>query len=182
MRYYKQIGIFCFIFFGLFVNLYGFQVVAKDSIDKKITPKGAMIRSLILPGWGQLYVKKPVKSLLFFSLEAYHGYMAYKLTDEYHYVDETIEMMGDYTWSTLDLGNQRQTIIDSTGFDIGTNARNLKRMRNKYYWWCLGFYLIGMLDSYVDAHLISFPNKNIELSAIIDRREFGINLSCKLGR
>ena len=31
------------------------------------------------------------------------------------------------------------------------------KMRNKFGWWFLGFYVSSMIDSYIDAELSTFP-------------------------
>ena len=44
----------------------------------RVTPKGAFIRSLILPGWGQSEVGAPERGAIYFALEAGSLWMVYK--------------------------------------------------------------------------------------------------------
>ena len=41
-------------------------------------------------------------------------------------------------------------------------------LRNTYAWWLFGFFVWNILDSYVDAHLSTFPIKRLESSTIND--------------
>ena len=41
-------------------------------------------------------------------------------------------------------------------------------LRNTYAWWLFGFFVWSMLDSYVDAHLSTFPIKRLESNTIDD--------------
>ena len=41
-------------------------------------------------------------------------------------------------------------------------------LRNTYAWWIFGLFLWNILDSYVDAHLSTFPVKRLESSVVND--------------
>ena len=41
-------------------------------------------------------------------------------------------------------------------------------LRNTYAWWIFGLFVWNILDSYVDAHLSTFPVKRLESSTIND--------------
>ena len=45
-------------------------------------------------------------------------------------------------------------------------------MRNTYAWWIFGIYVLNILDSYVDAHLSTFPNKKLEYESINDSLKY----------
>ena len=46
---------------------------------------------------------------------------------------------------------------------------NRIEMRNTYAWWIVGLYVWNLVDSYVDAHLSTFPIKRLEsTNTIID--------------
>lgn len=54
-------------------------VVAAESTDtSSISARGALIRSMILPGWGQSYVGAPGRGAVYFALEAGSLWMTYK--------------------------------------------------------------------------------------------------------
>mgnify|MGYP001198698101 CR=1 FL=1 len=41
-----------------------------DSVKETVSPKGAFLRSMVLPGWGQFYNGRPIKGSLFAAAEA----------------------------------------------------------------------------------------------------------------
>ena len=41
-------------------------------------------------------------------------------------------------------------------------------LRNTYAWWLFGLFVLNILDSYVDAHLSTFPVKRLESSVVND--------------
>ncbi|MBN2600828.1 MAG: hypothetical protein JXR87_02425 [Candidatus Marinimicrobia bacterium] len=162
---------------GLFASEY-----SQSDSTRIIKPKAALIRSAIIPGWGHLYVKKPAKSFIYFTLEAYHVYQFIEYNSIYQYVKETKNTVGIETWSTLTESQKKDQIKTSTGYEMKDATWRPREMRNKYAWWCVGFYFIGMLDAFVDAHLYYFPSNKIELSAIGEAKSIGMTFSWNLGK
>jgi hypothetical protein len=104
-------------------------VVDSDSVRtslKKKNPTGAMLRSLIFPGWGQFYNGNYWKAGLAFAAET--GLIA---TAVY--------------WN--------QQAAHATDRD---ERLLYQHNRNTAYWWLAGTILLSMLDAYVDAHLSDF--------------------------
>lgn len=165
-----------------------FEKMPSDSV-RIIRPKAALIRSAILPGWGHFYVHKPLKGILYFSLEAYHIYQFIKYNDIYQYVKETKETIGIEEWNNLDddepfdsIEEKRKAKIkEITKYELNDATWRPREIRNKYGWWCVGFYLIGMLDAFVDAHLYYFPADKIELTGQPATGSVGLRLSWNLG-
>jgi hypothetical protein len=100
-----------------------------DSLAPKSrkNPTGAMVRSILFPGWGQLYNGKWFKALLVFGLEAGFIGAAVYLNQKAHDDQDTAENRAFYA-------DQRNTNYWRTGVVI----------------------LLSMLDAYVDAHLSDF--------------------------
>lgn len=46
--------------------------------DEPVSPAGAFVRSLVLPGWGQAYVGAPGRGSVYFAMEAGSAWMTYK--------------------------------------------------------------------------------------------------------
>ena len=91
------------------------------------SPRGALFRSVIVPGWGQAYNHKYLKAVGFFAVQ---GYFAYKFYDENTVLQDITDQ------------NQR----DQVKYD-----------RNTWAWRFLAGYVICLADAYVDAQLASFP-------------------------
>ena len=106
-----------FIFFYCVFSMLIAQTTQMDSTKIK-DPSMAWKLSLI-PGVGQIYNERYVKSGLFISAGSY----AYYKRSEFASIGKI-------------------------------------RKRNTYSWWLFGLYVWGILDSYVDAHLSTFPIDN----------------------
>lgn len=91
------------------------------------SPTGALLRSMVFPGWGQWYNEKKYKTAFVFSAESFLiGLVVYlnkKVTD---------------------------SKVGSSERDFYTDRRNLT------YWLIGGVTLLSMLDAYVDAYLYDF--------------------------
>ena len=46
------------------------RATAGDTIEVPSSPRGALLRSMVLPGWGQFYNGRPIKGSLFAAAEA----------------------------------------------------------------------------------------------------------------
>lgn len=180
-RNFKIIFLLNLIFTIIPVCTLGNTLNSNDSIAIK-SPRGALLRSAILPGWGQLYVKKPVKSVLFISAEAFVIYKAVYYNKMYGYVRRTKDKVGIEKWADLSEFDKRVVIKDKTGYDLKINTWRPREKRNKYGWWCLGIYIFCMLDAYVDAHLWNFPVTDLLVIPSINENSIGMTLSFSLRR
>jgi hypothetical protein len=104
-------------FFTCFCLLFTILIAENTVVDsiKIKNPKVAWKLSLI-PGVGQIYNERYIKSGLFISAGSY----AYVKRSKF-----------------ASMGKVKK--------------------RNTYSWWLFGLYVWGILDSYVDAHLSTFP-------------------------
>lgn len=104
------------------------QAQTEDKTSEALpSPRGALIRSAIIPGWGQLYTKHYLKSTGFFAAHTYFAYRFYK---------------------------KHQTIDD---IDDETKKNRAEYNRNTWAWRYLAAYVLCITDAYVDAHLAGFP-------------------------
>ena len=109
-------------------NLNFNQSVNVEATPKKSkSPKGAMIRSAILPGWGQVYNNKYLKALVYLGGELYFA-------SRYISLDDKIQKMKD----------------DGIGEMI---IEEKEHERNGWVWLFGAGYLLALGDAFVDAHL-----------------------------
>ena len=117
--------------------------VQGDSVRRvkpKRAPMGALLRSVAVPGWGQYYNHKYVKSAVvfgaetFFIVKAVHWWK--KTEDQYNSIQQT-----------SDLSQQ------STRYNI---YRSYRTSRDDYLWAVGLTVFLSMFDAYVDAHLAGF--------------------------
>lgn len=144
-----------------------------------ISSRKAVICSMILPGLGQFYLKKPVKSLFFASAEVFFVAKAVKYNRIYGYVERTINTVGTDKWVSMTEEQKRDSIEAVTGYVLKMNSWRPREKRNKYIWWVIGTYLFNILDAYVTAELYYFP-EDIDVSVgYLSEKGLSISLQYK---
>jgi len=124
-------------FIILLVSNYLYSQVKADSVKQKyISPKSAMIRSAIIPGWGQWSNGKKIKSIAVASIE---GYLLYNFVDY---------------WKKYNMAVNEENEQDIELF---------RNERSKYGWWLFLGHILSLMDAYVDAYLTDF-NKNMDIN------------------
>ena len=113
-----------------------------DSIETK-SPMGAVLRSAVIPGWGQFYNESYWKVPIVLGLS---GWLIYGMISEHQqYVDYRDQYEATITEENpsgdLRLKRFREFYRDN---------------RDTYGWWLLVTYLLQLADAYVDAALFSF--------------------------
>jgi len=88
-----------------------------------------MFRSLLLPGWGQAYNRRPLKAVIVGGIEEGLIYGVYR---------------------------QHQLFMDERRFGNEPIALAYREDRNRMAWMLAGVLIFSMTDAYVDAHLYHF--------------------------
>jgi len=121
------------------------------------SPNGAMLRSLFVPGWGQLYNGKWFKAILVCGVE--------------------VGLISNAVY-------QNQMAVQSTG---KLEREWYQDNRNLSVWWLLATVLLSMADAYVDAHLYNFDESldlSIEMESTKFSNQEGFclvfSISCRL--
>lgn len=131
------------------------------------SPRGAFIRSVVLPGWGQAWVGAPGRGSVYFAMEAGSAWMFFKtqsrLTDarrRFEYL-ESIQTVGADTTAL----HQARTLVKS-------------RAKQRESWIALGVFLLFFsgADAYVAAQLADFE----ERIALEPRPEGGLNIGATI--
>ncbi|MCK5133020.1 MAG: hypothetical protein KAR40_12815 [Candidatus Sabulitectum sp.] len=103
-------------------------------------PQGAMLRSLVLPGWGQFYNDKPVKGLLYGTLE--------------------LGLLGLVFYENSKAEHAREMYAETGLASWQNNYDTHSSLRRTFIWYTAGAWVVGLLDAYVDAYLFSFEAEN----------------------
>jgi hypothetical protein len=110
------------------------------SIKPVRSPTGALLRSAVIPGWGQFYNRKYLKAAV---VAAGEGYCLVQLLRYWSLADDAFKK---YSVET-DTGIRRSGYQD---YDFYQDRRNL-------FLWLSGVTMfVSMFDAYVDAHLAGF--------------------------
>ncbi len=97
-----------------------------DTTRANASPRRAMMRSIVFPGWGQWYNRKKFKSIVIFSGEI--GLATGVIVQHVRFKDSTVP-------------GERAFFLDD---------------RNKMMWWLGGFIIYSALDAFVDSYLNDF--------------------------
>ncbi len=95
-------------------------------------PTGALLKSVVFPGWGQYANRKYIKAGVIFAAESYCIFKALQWRSR--------------TNDRLDVYNQTKDLDDWNNYD---DARG---NRDTFYWLVAGTIFISMWDAYADAH------------------------------
>lgn len=141
------------------------DTAAADTV-RRISPKGAFVRSLVLPGWGQSAVGSPGRGAVYFALETASLWMVYKSQRKLHFARRNQE----YLREVGELEEDRQTGL------VNSREEQLED------WITLsGFLLLfNAADAFVSAHLVDFDER---LGVVPGRRGGAdLQLSVPVGR
>lgn len=113
----------------------------RGSTLRDVKPFLVMARSAIVPGWGQVYNRQPLKAVL---VVAGEGFLTYKIFQELQRQNDAID-------------RQAATIAE-TPERAAAVADELTHRNRKidWIWWTAAAHLLQMADAYVDAHFLNF--------------------------
>ncbi|MFH1687390.1 MAG: DUF5683 domain-containing protein [bacterium] len=130
-------------------------------------PTTALLKSLVVPGWGQVGNGRYVKAAFFAGLEGLLVGAAFNFRSQAN------EAWDDYAAAT---DSTKQIAL----YDYYDDR---KTKRNRYTWFAALTMFVSMFDAYVDAHLSGFPlrgeNQAIELE-IGPTETYSVGASVKL--
>ncbi len=131
------------------------DVSAASRPVKTKNPTGALLRSLVLPGWGQLYNEQYIKSALVVAAE---GLLVAGAVVEHRRAEDDHDIYQDLS--------QSDAVREAAW---NRYSRRIDK-RNTYLWYYAGFKFLSIIDAYVDAHLYRF-----------DEGPFGIDVQAQRG-
>ena len=149
----------------------GKPALAKAATDTVVfkplkSPTGAVLRSLVIPGWGQVYTRQYVKGAAAFIIE---GTIIYSALYENDRVKASRKSAENWSRDTSGVAPAQVKFYRS-------NESFYRDSRNKLLWWLAGMMLLSMGDAYVDAQLYGL---DFSSDISLDRRGAMITVACK---
>lgn len=161
--------LFLFLVFFAFpkeLSSNSYELDALDSITKKEknynskSATGAIIRSLVLPGWGQIYVENHWKAPIFFGAAAGLTYLIIWNNNQF------IEKKNLFNQTEAENPNDPM-------LPVLKNSREFYRdNRDRSAFFLAGVYILAAVDSYVGAHLFDFDvgdDLSLKISSNVER-------------
>ena len=133
------------------------QETVEDTLAR--SPGGASVRSLVFPGWGQLYNDRPLKALLFLVGDATMLTLFFVNNGKVQDIDDQRSVIDRQLNTDPFLSPETERILEgqytslTSDLDLALNERNL------FGWLFVIVHLSGVIDAYVDAHLFGFDDK-----------------------
>lgn len=151
-----------------------------------ISPRGAFIRSSLVPGWGHAEVGAFVRGAFYFTAEATSALMVFTTQTRITRARNRLELREAVVTARLEAEGVTDPAEIETALAQDPEVEDLRaleeaRMGQREDWIALGLFLmlIGGVDGYVSAHLADFP-----ASLVIEPTPSGgveIGLSLPLG-
>lgn len=146
------------------------QISSNDTLTaqrKAKSPIGAMLRSLVVPGWGQIYVHQYWKAPLFLGGAAIMYYYTFKHNSDFL----------DYSRQYDEISKENPQ--DPRLYLLKVRRENARDNRDISIFFLTAVYGLAMLDAYVDAHLFNFNvSENIALAIV--PYHFGLKFSISI--
>lgn len=161
------------------------DTVFSTEFEMAKSPTGAIWRSLVLPGWGQIYVESYWKAPIFTGATAFFVYrIAYFHSNFTEYggkveaLESRLERLKEEDPSNPEINELEYRIIP-----VEKNRREYYRdNRDMSAFYLLGVYALAAVDAYVGAHLFDFDvsDKGISYRFFPNKYIAGINLQMQI--
>jgi len=129
-----------------------------------ITPRGAFVRSMLVPGWGHAEVGSYVRGGFYFAAQSTTLFMLLKSQSRLVLARERLDLMESVAGARLQASGITDPIAleDAVGRDPRVEdlrALEVARGEQRQDWLALGIFLVflGGADAFVAAHLADFP-------------------------
>lgn len=159
------------------------ETAEESRLPGQISPRGAFLRSALIPGWGHAAVGAQGRGAFYFFVEAVSGFMIVKTQSRLNLARNRVSMRESVlTARILESGVEDLLEIEEllAEDEVLEDLRGLEEARGdqREDWVALGifFLFLGGADAYVSAHLTDFPGA-VEINATSTGRvEVGVSL------
>lgn len=140
--------------------------VLAEEIPGVISPRGAFIRSGIIPGWGHAKVGAYGRGAFYFLVEAISGFMILKTRGQLNLAKDRRALWESVMTERFQASSETELTLDDLEARLAEDPRvedlrGLENARSEQLedWVALSvfFLFLGGADAYVSAHLADFP-------------------------
>lgn len=141
------------------------STVVADTVQVEgVTPGGAFLRSVLVPGWGHAAIDSHLRGAFYAGAQGGIGWMLFRIHSRLNSADARVALIESDVRARLELDGitdpQEQEEALEADEDVA-RARGLveSRRQQREDWIALGifFALLGGADAFVSAHLKDFP-------------------------
>jgi hypothetical protein len=129
-----------------------------------ITPRGAFLRSILVPGWGHAEVGSYVRGGFYFAAQSATVFMIVKTHSRLARAGDRLELMELVVRRRLEASGTTdpgalETAVGQDPLVEDLRALESSRSEQRQDWMALGIFLVflGGADAFVSAHLADFP-------------------------
>jgi hypothetical protein len=138
--------------------------VTQEESAGGISPRGAFLRGLALPGWGHAKVGSYSRGGFYIAAQSATGFMLFKTQSRHSRVRNRLDLLESVERARLEAEGVTNpaAVEDALGQNpLVADLRALEEVRNEQRedWIALGVFLVLLsgVDAYVSAHLSNFP-------------------------
>lgn len=140
------------------------DTVAADTAARRFPPSKALMRSFLLPGWGQFSVGATRRGIFFAAAQGTSYYMLARTNSRLNDAEEKLEVQRNLVRDSILEANPQDTVnlearIDTIDSVVSRQSLVSSRERHMQDWiaYTLFFTLASGVDAFVAAHLADFP-------------------------
>jgi len=131
---------------------------------RRVSPRGAFIRSALIPGWGHAEVGALSRGAFYFSVEATSAMMLFKTQTRIARTRDRLNLRESILTARLEAQGITDPLEIEAALAADPEVEDLRalegtRVDQREDWLAFGLFLmlIGGVDAYVSAHLADFP-------------------------
>lgn len=164
-----------------------------DTIPRELpSPRAALVRAMLVPGWGHLYTEEYAHGTVYFAIQSTSWFMLGKTIRRLNEVADREDRLRVLAADSLELAmaadpELAEALEDPDAYEEALltypglrNARNLARARRQqrqdWITYTLFFTFAAAVDAYVTAHLKDFPTDIIAEPAVGGRFNLGVQI------
>ena len=157
--------------------------VADTVAVEGITPTGAFLRSVVLPGWGHAAIGSHRRGAFYMAAQGGTGWMLLRIRARLSSATKRLDLVESDATARLTLAGITDPTALSDSLAVQEDVREARglvesRRQQREDWIALGIFLVllGGADAFVSAHLKDFPAEPVFNANENGRVELGIRV------